>query len=63
MREDHVNSLKRENNARIDLGKTPRKWVCIICAQPSDAMICGACADKIGADALEKKRWDEKGKP
>jgi hypothetical protein len=30
---------------------------------PSDEMICGACADKVGADAAEKKRWQEKGKP
>jgi hypothetical protein len=37
--------------------------LCAICAEPSETMICGSCADKIGADALEKKRWEEKGKP
>jgi hypothetical protein len=43
-----------------DAGKSR---LCIICGKPSDEMICGACADKIDADAVEKKRWEEKGKP
>jgi hypothetical protein len=37
--------------------------LCVVCAEPSETMICGSCADKIGADALEKKRWEERGKP
>jgi len=44
-------------------GMTGKRRLCIICGKSSDEMICGACADKIGADAVEKKRWEEKGKP
>jgi hypothetical protein len=44
-------------------GPEGKKRVCIICSKPSDEMICGACGDKISADALEKKRWEETGKP
>jgi hypothetical protein len=40
-----------------------RKRLCILCGKPSDKVICGACADKVSADAMEKKRWEEKGKP
>lgn len=44
-------------------GLEGRKRVCIICGKPSDEMICGACADQVSADALEKKKWEETGKP
>lgn len=40
-----------------------RKRLCILCGKPSDKVICCACADKVSADAMEKKRWEEKGKP
>jgi hypothetical protein len=45
------------------IGPAEKRRLCIICGKPSDEMICGACADKIGADAVEKKRSEEKGKP
>ena len=44
-------------------GTEGKNRVCIICSKPSDEMICGACSDKVSADALEKKRWEETGKP
>jgi hypothetical protein len=40
-----------------------RKYACVLCSKPADEMICGACADRVGADAVEKKRWEETGKP
>jgi hypothetical protein len=40
-----------------------RKGICALCSQASDEMFCGACVDKIRADAVEHKRWEEKGKP
>jgi hypothetical protein len=38
-----------------------RKAICILCCEPSAEMICGACADKVRAAAVEHKRWEEKG--
>ncbi len=65
-------SAREEKSADTSGGeqKTPgvtgpegTRRLCIICGKPSDEMICGACADKVGADAVEKKRWEETGKP
>jgi hypothetical protein len=36
-----------------------RGRLCLNCGKPSDDKICRACADKIGADAVEKKRWEQ----
>ena len=33
---------------------------CVVCGQPSPAMICDSCKTKIQAEALEHKRKDEK---
>jgi recombinational DNA repair protein RecR len=37
------------------------KRICSICGKPSEKMICGACTDKIRADALARKKQEEKG--
>lgn len=55
-------SSGREESPEYDRPEGRRR-LCIICRKPSDEMICGACADKVRADAVEKKRWEEKGKP
>jgi len=41
------------------LGQSKRG--CSICGKPSEKMICDACADKIRADALARKKHAEKG--
>jgi hypothetical protein len=38
-----------------------KKGVCVLCSEPTDELICGACADKVrAAEAVEHKRWEEK---
>lgn len=39
---------------------SPRQG-CSLCGRASDKMICDACADKIRAEALGKKKREEKG--
>jgi hypothetical protein len=38
-----------------------KKTVCVLCTASTDDVICGVCADKIRAEAVEQKRWEEKG--
>jgi hypothetical protein len=38
-----------------------KKAICVLCSEPSAEMICGACADKVRAAAVEHKRREEKG--
>lgn len=40
--------------------KSPRRG-CSLCGRASDKLICDACADKIRAEALGKKKREEKG--
>jgi hypothetical protein len=63
LKEEHTEATGGEKRALKASGSEGKKRVCIICCKPSNEMICGACADKISADALEKKRWEETGKP
>ncbi len=53
------------NEKKVDASSVPagRKGIWAFCSEPSDEMFCGACVDKIRADAVEHKRWEEKGKP
>jgi hypothetical protein len=37
-----------------------KKAVCVLCSEPTDELICGACTDKVRAEAVEHKRWEEK---
>lgn len=37
------------------------KPVCEVCGKPSVSPICPACADKIRAEALARKRREDKG--
>ena len=62
-KEERTDATGTEEKALSAPGPEGRKRVCIICGKASDEMICGACADKVSADALEKKRWEETGKP
>jgi hypothetical protein len=62
-KEEHTEATEGEKRALKATGSEGKKRVCLICSKPSEEMICGACADKISADALEKKRWEETGKP
>jgi len=62
-KEERTNEIGGQKRALSAAGPEERKRVCIMCSKPSDEMICGACADKVSADALEKKRWEETGKP
>ena len=62
-KEERTDATGTEEKAPSAAGPERRKWVCLICGKPSDVMICGACADQVSADALEKKRWEETGKP
>jgi len=36
------------------------KEVCNICGKPSADTICDACADRVRADALDRKKHEEK---
>ena len=51
------------NEKKVSASSVPgrRKGICILCSEPSDEMFCGACVDKIRADAVEHKRWEETG--
>lgn len=62
-KEERTDVTGTEEKTLCAPGPEGRKRVCIICGKPSDEMICGACADQVSADALEKKRWEETGKP
>jgi hypothetical protein len=53
--------LKKENRVSALAARARKKATCIVCSGPSNEMICGACTDKIKAEALEHKRWEEKG--
>ena len=55
--------ISNENKVSASLVLAGKKGICLLCSEPSDEMFCGACVDKIRADAVEHKRWEEKGKP
>jgi hypothetical protein len=38
------------------------KHVCALCCKPSDETFCGACTDRIRAEATAHKRWEDKGR-
>jgi recombinational DNA repair protein RecR len=38
------------------------KQFCRICGKGSDVSICGACSDKVRAEAVNHKRSEDKGK-
>jgi hypothetical protein len=38
-----------------------RKQVCSVCGKPSGSNICGTCSDRIRAEALARKRREDKG--
>ena len=38
------------------------KHLCHICGKESENYICDACSDKVRADALNNKKWEDKGK-
>ncbi|MBI5560629.1 MAG: hypothetical protein HY883_05085 [Deltaproteobacteria bacterium] len=42
--------------------KTGKKHLCLVCARPSDTVICHACEDRIRGEVIDKKREAEKGK-
>jgi hypothetical protein len=56
---DVISNEKRLSALPVPAGK---KAICVLCSEPSDEMFCGACVDKIRADAVEHKRWEERGK-
>ena len=62
-KEERTDATGTEQKALNAPGPEGRKRLCLICSKPSDEMICGACADQVSADALEKKKWEETGKP
>lgn len=62
-KEERTDATGTEEKAPSVPGPEGRKRVCMICSKPSEEMICGACADQVSGDALEKKRWEEIGKP
>jgi len=39
----------------------PRRRVCSVCSKPSGSSICGMCADRIRAEALARKKREDKG--
>lgn len=38
------------------------KQFCRICGKDSDVSICGACSDKVRAEAVNHKRLEDRGK-
>lgn len=38
-----------------------RRRFCNVCGKPSGSFICGACSDRIRAEALDRKRREDKG--
>jgi hypothetical protein len=62
-KEERTDATGTEQKALNAPGPEGRKRLCLICSKPSDETICSACADQVSADALEKKRWEETGKP
>ena len=38
------------------------KHLCHICGKESESCICEVCSDKVRAEALDKKKWEDKGK-
>ena len=57
---DMISNEKKVSASSVTAGK---KGICVLCSEPSDEMFCGPCVDKIRADAVEHKRWEERGKP
>jgi hypothetical protein len=55
-----ISNEKKVSASSVLAGK---KGICLLCSEPSKEVFCGACVDKIRADAVEHKRWKEKGKP
>lgn len=38
-----------------------RRRVCSVCGKPSGSSICGMCSDRIRAEALARKKREDKG--
>jgi hypothetical protein len=41
-------------------GETSARSFCEVCGKPSQVPICGGCADKIRAEAMARKRREDK---
>lgn len=54
-----------ENRNSISTGvhnrKAPTRAFCEVCGKPSQVPICGGCADRIRAEAVARKRREDKG--
>jgi hypothetical protein len=54
-----------ENGNHVSESTNNRKasaWsFCEVCGKPSQVPICGGCADKIRAEAMARKRREDKG--
>jgi hypothetical protein len=67
----HFSANSNENPNNVDVRHTTRtpattescgqKRICIVCGKPSGSNICRACADKIRAEAVARKKREDKG--
>jgi len=52
--------LSAEKSLLASPAHAAKKAVCVLCSEPTNELICDACADKVRAEAVEHKRWEEK---
>ena len=48
--------------AKSETARKATKQVCHICGKECDSYFCGPCSDKVRAEAMTKKKLEDKGK-
>lgn len=48
-------------SASATSGKARARSFCEVCGKPSEVPICGGCADRIRAEAVARKKREDKG--
>jgi len=48
--------------AKSETARKATRQVCHICGKECDSYFCGPCSDKVRAEAVTKKKMEDKGK-
>ncbi len=52
---------EKQKLSKIPTALKPEQQVCKICGKSSEASICHACADKVRAEAVGRKKREDRG--
>jgi len=56
-----MSSNEKGKQGNAPTATEPERRVCKICGKPSEISICPACADKIRAEAVGRKKREDRG--